>query len=145
MKLFFLAMFAFVFSSESFAQHRGGREYGRGNGRGNDSRIRGNINIGGVRIGISRGGVVVGSNRRGPVYNRGNGYSRNNYAYSCDFDSLYYNNQFVHQLNYSYCSNALNDVSTYGYFCDGTDMYRSNGNFDSSYYSVNECRTALRY
>jgi hypothetical protein len=66
-------------------------------------------------------------------------------GYSCNYNSLILNGQrFIHSFTFSSeCNQAISDISYYGDFCDGSDLYDQTGILEASFTFNSECRNAL--
>jgi hypothetical protein len=66
-------------------------------------------------------------------------------GYSCNYNSLILNSQrFIHSFTFSSeCNQAISDISDFGDFCDGSDLYDQTGILEASFTFNSECRNAL--
>jgi hypothetical protein len=156
MKFVILALVILGFSSETFAQRRVRRTTGgRTVVRTSPVIVHSPSRV--VVVNPSYGPYYNGVRIVGPRYNP-NPYSRRYMqstrryytgtsmilGYSCYYGQLLQNGLTIHNFSWSSdCTQAVSDISYYGDFCDGADLYDQTGRHEASFTWNEECRSAL--
>ncbi len=159
MKLALFALFAVLFSAESFAQRRVIIRDNRPD--------RGTVIVRDRRPDTRPGTVIVRDRRPdyrpgpvivGPRYNPNRSSTRiirttrrapiswnTGFGFQCgSFGDLLLNGRLVHSFRFSSdCYTALEDIRLYGDFCDGEDLYDQSGYLEAQFTWDYECRQAL--